>query len=148
MGQEIDKKAFNHSAQWRGFTMIWLTVFIWCLFLAYMLLFHFQRHRFEPLVMHYFEIQQPSYYLFIELQLFLYLLWSSFTVAILTLVNAWGIKCQLGQRITDKLLIALMVVTVSFAFYYAERDLHYFSEQLFSVSDYFSIDSYVLDNAT
>lgn len=138
MGQEIDKNAFNSTQQWRGFAMIWLTAFLWCLFLAYMLLFHFQRGLFEPLIMHYFGIKQASYYQFIELQLFLYLLWSCCTVSILTLVNAWGIKHPLGKHFTDKILLGIAVITVCFACYYAERDLHYLSDQVTNLSDYFS----------
>ena len=130
MDQEIGKRAFFNGYEWRRFIVVWLCVFLWVIFLAYMLLFHYQRDVFEPLIMNHFGIKRSADYMFIEMLLFFYLLWSCCIVSILSIVNAWGKKRRLGDNKPDKYFLAIMSVTVCFAFYYAYCDLHCIDSQV------------------
>lgn len=130
MEQQYVRQRFHNAHEWRRFLMLWLTVILWSAFLAYMLLFHFSRELFEPLVMDHFGIESPQNYLYAEIQLFMYLLWSCCIVSVLAIINTWNKKRREGDNTPDKFLVVIMSVTVAFAFYYAKTDLDYLNGQL------------------
>lgn len=130
MQQQFERKRFHNAHEWRRFFMLWLTIFLWAAFLAYMLLFHFYRAEFEPLVMDHFGVMLVEYYQFAEIKLFMYLLWGCCIISVLAIINTWNKKRREGDNIPDKYLIVIMLVTVSFAFYYAKTDLDYLNGQL------------------
>lgn len=137
MQQEYERKHFHNGHEWRRFIMLWLTVFLWGAFLAYMLLFHYQRDMFEPLIMGHFGITAISNYQFVEIRLFMYLLWSCCIVSVLAILNTWGKKRRPGDGIPDMFLIAIMLSAVVFAFYYAKTDLNYLDGQLSVLATFF-----------
>jgi len=130
MQQQFERKHFHNGHEWRRFFLLWLTIFLWGGFLFYMVLFHYQREFIEPLVMGHFGITSKSYYQFVEIQIFSYLLWSCCIVSVLAIINTWGKKRREGDNIPDKYLIVIMLLSVSFAFYYAKTDLNYLNGQL------------------
>jgi len=130
MQQEFERKTFHNAHEWRRFFMLWLTVFLWGAFLIYMLMFHYQRDFFEPLIMQHFGITSESNYQYVEIRLFMYLLWSCCIVSILAILNTWGKKRRPGDNVPDQFLIVIMSATVLFAFYYAKTDLNYLNGQL------------------
>jgi hypothetical protein len=137
MQPEFERKNFHNGHEWRRFIMLWLTVFLWAAFLAYMLLFHYQREMFEPLIMGHFGITAISNYQFVEIRLFMYLLWSCCIVSVLAILNTWGKKRRPGDGVPDMFLIVIMLSTVVFAFYYAKTDLHYLDGQLSMLATFF-----------
>ena len=130
MQQHFERKRLHNAHEWRRFIMLWLTVILWAAFLAYMLLFHYQREIFEPIVMGHFEISSFTNYQFVEIQLFMYLLWACCIVSVLAILNTWGKKRRPNDGLPDKFLIVIMCTTVVFAFYYAKTDLNYLNGQL------------------
>lgn len=130
MQQQFERKRLHNAHEWRRFIMLWLTIILWGAFLIYMLLFHYQRAMFEPLVMNHFEISTAAHYQYVEIQLFMYLLWACCIVSVLAILNTWGKKRRPGDNTPDKFLIFIMSVTVLFAFYYAKTDLNYLNGQL------------------
>ncbi|WP_019614502.1 hypothetical protein [Psychromonas ossibalaenae] len=137
MEQQYERKRFHNAHEWRRFFMLWLTVILWAVFLAYMMLFHYQREFFEPLVMSHFGVESPQYYEFAEIKLFMYLIWSCSIVSVLAIVNTWDKKRRDGDNTPDKFLIVIMSVTVIFAFYYAKTDLNYLNGQLSILANLF-----------
>ena len=121
----------------QSFSLLWLTVFLWAIFLAYMVLFHYQRDFFEPLVMSHFGVDSPLYYQFAEIKLFMYLLWSCCIISVLAMINTWNKKRRRGDNTPDKYLIVIMLSTVAFAFYYAKTDLDYLNGQLLFLANLF-----------
>ena len=132
---ENERRRFQNAHQWRRFFLLWLTVFFWTILFVYMLLFHYQRDFFEPLVMSLFSIDSPRYYQFVEIKLFIYLLWSCGIVSVLAMINTWNKKRRQGDNRPDAYLIIIMSITVIFAFYYAKTDLYYLNEQLSILSN-------------
>ncbi|MCP4325980.1 MAG: hypothetical protein GY951_04985 [Psychromonas sp.] len=130
MHQEFERKRFHNAHEWRRFFMLWLTVFLWAAFLVYMLMFHYQRDSFEPIIMQHFAITDESNYQFVEIRLFMYLLWSCCIVSVLAILNTWGKKRRPGDNTPDKFLIVIISSAVLFAFYYAKTDLNYLNGQL------------------
>jgi hypothetical protein len=137
MEHQFERKRFHNAHEWRRFFMLWLTVFLWAAFLAYMLMFHYQREIFEPLIMGHFDITQFSNYQFVEIKLFLYLLWACCIVSVLAILNTWGKKRRTNDGLPDKFLIVIMSATVAFAFYYAKTDLNYLNGQLSILAKFF-----------
>ena len=130
MQYQNQRKRFHNAHEWRRFFMLWLTVFLWATFLVYMLLFHYYREGFEPLVMNHFGVIGFDYYQFAEIKLFIYLLWACCIISVLAIINTWNKKRRDGDNTPDKYLIGIMLVTVSFAFYYVKTDLDYLNGQL------------------
>jgi hypothetical protein len=130
MQQEFERQHFHNAHEWRRFFMLWLTVFLWGAFLAYMLLFHYQREIFEPIIMGHFGIDAISNYQFAEIKLFMYLLWTCCIVSVLAILNTWGKKRRPGDNTADKFLIVIMSTSVIFSFYYAKTDLNYLNGEL------------------
>ncbi len=130
MQQEFERKHFHNAHEWRRFFMLWLTVILWGAFLAYMLLFHYQREIVEPIIMNHFGITSRANYQFVEIRLFMYQLWACCIVSVLAILNTWGKKRRPGDGIPDVFLIVIMSSTVFFAFYYAKTDLNYLNGQL------------------
>ncbi len=128
--QHFERKRLHNAHEWRRFFLLWSTVFLWGAFLGYMLLFHFQREIFEPMVMEHFNIQSAANYQYVEIRLFMYLLWSCSIVSVLAIVNTWGKKRRPGDNTPDKFLVVIMSVTVAFALFYAKTDLNYLNGQL------------------
>jgi len=137
MQQHFERKRLHNGHEWRRFIMLWLTVILWAAFLAYMLLFHYQREIFEPFIMNHFQITSVSNYQFVEIKLFMYQLWSCCIVSILAILNTWGKKRRSDDGTPDKLLIIIMSVTIAFAFYYAKTDLNYLNGQLSLLAELF-----------
>jgi len=137
MRQQYNRQHFHNAHEWRRFFMLWLTVFLWAAFLAYMLLFHYNRDFFEPLVMMHFGVDSPLYYQFVEIQIFMYLLWACCIISVLAIINTWNKKRRQGDSTPDKYLIVIMLSTVAFAFYYAKSDLNYLNGQLAILADLF-----------
>ncbi len=137
MEQQYIRRHFHNGHEWRRFFLLWLTVLLWAAFLGYMLLFHYQREFFEPLVMSHVGITSPAYYEFAEIKIFMYLLWSCAIVSVLAIVNTWDKKRRDGDNIPDVFLIIIMGITVAFAFYYAKNDLNYLNGQLSILADLF-----------
>ncbi|GLS91483.1 hypothetical protein GCM10007916_25520 [Psychromonas marina] len=137
MQQQFQQKRLHNAQQWRRFIMLWLTVILWGAFLAYMLLFHFQREIFEPLIMKHFEVVNISDYRFVEIKLFMYMLWSCCIVSGLAIINSWGKERRSHDGTPDKLLIVVMLAAVGFAVYYAMTDLNYLNGQLSFLANYF-----------
>jgi hypothetical protein len=130
MQHQYERRRLHNAHEWRRFILLWLTVFLWAALLVYMLLFHYQREFFEPLVMSHFGVDLPQHYQFAEIKLFMYLLWSCCIISVLAIINTWNKKRRKGDNTPDKYLIFMMLVTVSFAFYYAKTDLDYLNGQL------------------
>ena len=130
MQQQYVRQRFHNAHEWRRFFLLWLTVFLWAGFLVYMLLFHYARDFFEPLVMSHFAVDSAQYYQFAEIKIFIYLLWSCCIVSVLAIINTWNKKRRQGDNVPDKYLIVIMLCTVAFAFYYAKTDLDYLNGQL------------------
>ena len=130
MEQEIDKRAFHSNYEWRRCTLIWVSAVFWAVFLTYMLLFHYFRESFEPIVMRHFSIGRTDDYPFIEMLLFLYLLWSCCIVSILSIVSGWGKHRRPADKRSDKCFMITMLITVCFAFYYANSDLDCIGEHI------------------
>ncbi|MCG6200614.1 hypothetical protein [Psychromonas antarctica] len=130
MEQQYVRQHFHNAHEWRRFFLLWLTVFLWAAFLGYMLLFHYARDFFEPLVMSYFEVDSPQYYQFSEIRIFMSLLWACSIISVLAILNTWNKKRRQGDNTPDKFLIVIMSATVVFAFYYAKTDLNYLNGQL------------------
>ena len=137
MQQHYERKRLHNAHEWRRFFLLWLTVFLWAIFLAYMVLFHYQRDFFEPLVMSHFGVDSPLYYQFAEIKLFMYLLWSCCIISVLAMINTWNKKRRRGDNTPDKYLIVIMLSTVAFAFYYAKTDLDYLNGQLLFLANLF-----------
>jgi len=102
-----------------------------------MLLFHFQRGFFEPLIMHSLGIQHAINYTTVEESVFLLLLWSCCFASVISMVNTWGKKRRPGDNKPDQLLVVIMATTVSFAFYYAYHDLDCLNGQLLLLGNLF-----------
>ncbi|WP_022941105.1 hypothetical protein [Psychromonas hadalis] len=130
MQQQFERKRFHNAHEWRRFFMLWLTVFLWGAFLVYMLLFHYQREIFEPIIMGHFGITSVANYQFVEIRLFMYLIWSCSIVSVLAILNTWGKKRRPGDGTPDKFLIVIMSSAVVFAIFYAKTDLNYLNGQL------------------
>ena len=130
MEDQYKRRQFHNAHEWRRFFLLWITVVLWGLFLAYMLLFHYQRESFEPLVMSHFGVDYPQYYQFAEIKLFMYLLWGCSIISVLAIINTWNKKRREGDNTPDKYLVVIMAATVVFAFYYAKTDLDYLNGQL------------------
>jgi hypothetical protein len=137
MQQHFEGNRRHTGNEWRRFIMLWLTVILWALFLVYMLLFHYQRELFEPFIMSHFQISTASNYLFVEMKLFMYQLWTCCIVSILAILNTWGKRRRSDDGTPDKLLIITMSVTIVFAFYYAKTDLNYLNGQLSLLAELF-----------
>lgn len=137
MDHQLKRRHFHNAHEWRRFFLLWLTVILWALFLGYMVLFHYQREFFEPLVMSYFSVDLPQYFQFAEIKLFIYQLWSCCVISVLAIINTWNKKRRAGDNLPDKFLLSIMLITVSFAFYYAKNDLNYLDGQLSILSDLF-----------
>lgn len=120
----------RNGHQWGRFFMLWLSVFLWGAFLVYMLLFHYQRELFEPIVMGHFNITSEANYQFSEIRLFLYLFFSCCIVSILAIFNTFGKRRRKNDNTPDKFLFFIMITTVVFAFYYAKTDLSYLNGTL------------------
>jgi len=135
MQQQYERRRFHNAHEWRRFFLLWLTVLFWALFLGYMMLFHYQRDFFEPLIMSHFGVDAPQYYQFAEIKLFMYLLWSCSIISVFAIINTWNKKRRQGDNTPDKFLIVIMLSTVSFAFYYAKTDLNYLNGQLSILAD-------------
>lgn len=130
MAQQLGRRKLYNPTECRRFVITWLTFLLWAAFLIYMLLFHFMRDSFQPMVMQHFSISQASSYAYVEMTLFLYLLWSCCMIAILAMINSWGKKRRRADHIAENSFAAMMIVTVMFAFYYAHHDLHYLDRQI------------------
>ena len=137
MQERFERRYFHNAHEWRRFFLLWITILLWALFLVYMLLFHYQRVYFEPLVMSYFSVDFPQYFQFVEIKLFIYLLWSCCVISVLAIINTWNKKRRDGDNIPDIFLIVIMLITVSFALYYAKTDLNYLNGELSILSDLF-----------
>ena len=137
MQQQFQQKRLHNTQQWRRFIMLWLTVILWGAFLVYMMLFHFQREIFEAFIMLHFEVVNNSDYLFVEIKLFMYMLWSCCIVSALAIINSWGKKRRNHNGTPAKLLIVVMLAAVSFALYYTATDLNYLNGQLSFLANYF-----------
>jgi hypothetical protein len=77
--------------------------------------------------MSHFGVDQPRFYQFVEMKLFIYLLCSCSIISVLAIINSWNKKRRKGDHIPDRYLTGIMLVTVCFAFYYAKTDLNYLS---------------------
>lgn len=130
MQQHYERQRFHNAHEWRRFFLLWITVFLWAAFLAYMMLFHFQREFFEPLVMSHVGVSSPQYYQFAEIKIFMYLLWSCSIISVLAIINTWNKKRRAGDNTPDKYLVVIMLTSVLFAFYYAKTDLDFLNGQL------------------
>ncbi|WP_354624448.1 hypothetical protein [Psychromonas sp. MME2] len=130
MEQRYIRERLHNAHEWRRLLMLWLTVFLWAAFLGYMLLFHYAREFFEPLIMNHVGVESEQYYQFVEIKIFMYLLWSCCIVSVLAIINTWNKKRREGDNTPDKFLIVIMSATVVFAFYYAKTDLNYLNGQL------------------
>ncbi|MDA7745808.1 hypothetical protein N8878_00555, partial [Psychromonas sp.] len=129
MEQKFVRKRFHNAHEWRRFLLLWFTVLLWLSFLGYMLGFHYHRESFEPMIMNHVGIEEAQYYQYVEIKLFLYLIWSCSIVSILAIVNTWKKKRREGDHTPDKFLVVIMAVTVTFAFYYAKVDLDFLNGQ-------------------
>ena len=137
MPESFERRHFHNAHEWRRFFLLWITILLWGLFLVYMLLFHYQRVYFEPLVMSYFSVDFPQYFQFAEIKLFIYLLWSCCVISVLAIINTWNKKRRDGDNIPDIFLIVIMLTTVSFAIYYIKTDLNYLNGELSILSELF-----------
>ncbi len=137
MERQYERKRFHNAHEWRRFFLLWITVFLWAAFLAYMVLFHYHRDLFEPVVMSHFGVDSPQHYQFAEIKIFMYLLWTCSIVSVLAIINTWNKKRREGDNTPDKYLIVIMIATVSFAFYYAKTDLDYLDGQLSILANLF-----------
>lgn len=130
MERQYERQRFHNAHEWRRFFLLWVTVFLWAAFLAYMMLFHYQREFFEPLIMSHVGVSSPQYYQFAEIKIFMYLLWSCSIISVLAIINTWNKKRREGDNTPDKYLVVIMLSSVLFAFYYAKTDLDFLNGQL------------------
>jgi len=138
MQQQIGRRHFHNAHEIRRFTLLWLTILLWAVFLVYMILFHWLREIVEPMLMSHFDIMNIASYPFVEAQLFIYLLWACCSVSVLAIMNTWGKKHRAGDNTPDKFLVVIMAITVSFAFYYAYCDLDCLDGRLSLLADFFN----------
>lgn len=138
MQQQFHQKRLDNAQSQRHFILLWFTVSLWAMFLTYMLFFHFQREMFEPLVMKHFQVGTLSDYLFAEIKIFTYILWTCCIVTGLVILNSWGKMCHTHVGTPEIVLILIMLVTVSFALFYAITDLNYLNGQIVFLANYFS----------
>lgn len=136
--REYNRQRFHNAHEWRRFFLLWLTVLFWAMFLAYMVLFHYQRSYFQPIIMSHFSITSPLYFQFAEIKLFMYLLWTCSVISVLAIINTWNKKRRKGDNVPDKYLIIIMLISLAFAFYYVKTDLNYLNGQLSILSELFA----------
>ena len=124
-----NRKRFHNAHEWRRFLLLWVTIFFWFAFLSYMIGFHFFRESVEPIIMKHIGITKHSNYQYVEIKLFIYLIWSCTIISTLAIINTWNKKRREGDNTPDKFLVVIMGITVAFSFYYAKTDLNYLNGQ-------------------
>lgn len=139
MEETLDRRDRHNGHQRRRTFLLWLTVLLWGLLLLYMTLFHYQREFFEPIVMSYLHVDRPMLFQYAEIKFFMYLLWSCSFISVLTIINSWNKERRVGDVLPDIFLIVIMLVSVSFAFYYVKTDLNYLNGQLSILTDILGI---------